>query len=113
MELTEPLEAPVVNAAQIADCAVPKRTSLPSMLPPIDAHGVHQRIAGGLRPVGGGAPDGDEQHHDGEQRPALALLADHAPEGDGEAEREREDGPGLDRCWSRRWGSRRGAPSSR
>ncbi len=34
MELTEPLEAPVVNAAQNADCAVPKRTSLPSMLPP-------------------------------------------------------------------------------
>ena len=35
MELTEPLEAPVVNTAQTVDSAVPKRTSLPSMLPPL------------------------------------------------------------------------------
>ena len=34
IELTEPLEAAVVAAAQSAELAMPKRTSLPSMLPP-------------------------------------------------------------------------------
>ena len=34
IELTEPLEAAVVAAAQIVDEAMPKRASLPSMLPP-------------------------------------------------------------------------------
>ena len=33
--LTEPFDAPVVNTAQTADSAVPKRTSLPSMLAPV------------------------------------------------------------------------------
>ena len=68
-----------------------------------------QRIAGGLRPVGDGAAGDQEQHHHGEQRPALALAADHAAEGDGEAEGEREDRPELDRRWSRCSGSRRDA----
>ena len=34
MELTEPLEVPVVLAAQMAEAVGPKRTSLPSMFPP-------------------------------------------------------------------------------
>ena len=34
MELTEPLEAAVVAVAHSAELAMPKRTSLPSMLPP-------------------------------------------------------------------------------
>ena len=34
IELTEPLEAAVVAVAQNAELAMPKRTSLPSMLPP-------------------------------------------------------------------------------
>ena len=63
MELTEPLEAPVVKVAQVTDCGMPKRTSLPSMLPPVDAHGVHERIAAGFRPVGDGAAGDHEQHH--------------------------------------------------
>ena len=106
MELTEPLEAPVVNVAQVTDCGMPKRTSLPSMLPPSTPSACMQRIAGGLRPIGDSAAGDQEQHHDGEQRPALALAADHAAEGDGEAERKREDGPQLERCWSRCSGSR-------
>ncbi len=43
MALTEPLEAPVVKVAHVTDCGMPKRTSLPSMLPPSIAHGVHER----------------------------------------------------------------------
>ncbi len=34
MALTEPLEADVVAVAQRAELAMPKRISLPSMLPP-------------------------------------------------------------------------------
>ena len=34
MEFTEPLEAAVVKAAQVEDPAMPKRVSLPSILPP-------------------------------------------------------------------------------
>ena len=34
MALTEPFEAAVVAVAQSAEFAMPKRTSLPSMLPP-------------------------------------------------------------------------------
>ena len=34
IELTEPFEAAVVAVAQSAELATPKRTSLPSMLPP-------------------------------------------------------------------------------
>ena len=34
IELTEPLDAAVVAVAQRAELAMPKRTSLPSMLPP-------------------------------------------------------------------------------
>ena len=34
MELTEPLEAAVVNAAQVEEDAMPNLVSLPSILPP-------------------------------------------------------------------------------
>ncbi len=44
MQLTEPFDAAVVVAAQIADCAIPKRTSLPSMFPPAEP-GVAARLA--------------------------------------------------------------------
>jgi hypothetical protein len=57
---------------------------------------VHQRIAGGFRPVGDGGAR-DEQHaHGGEDRPALALVADHAAEDVGEGRADREDRDHLD-----------------
>jgi hypothetical protein len=37
MEFTEPFEAEVVAVAQSAELAMPKRVSLPSMLPPASA----------------------------------------------------------------------------
>ena len=39
-----------------------------------------QRVAGGFGPVGDGDAGEEQNAHGGEQRPALALVADHAAE---------------------------------
>ena len=80
MALTAPHEAAVVITANSAEATMPKRTSLPSMLPPVRPMRGEGVVAVRFRPV---ADDdaGDEQHaHHGEDRPALALVADHAAE---------------------------------
>ena len=103
MALTAPQEAAVVMTANRADSGdaeadllafhiaagrgrAPSRVGLPR----------------GFRPV---ADDdaGDEQHaHGGEDRPALALVADHAAEDIGQRGAEREDRDHLDEVRERR-----------
>ena len=108
MALTAPQEAAVVMTAKSAEAAMPKRTSLPSMLPPSRPSACSERVAGGLGPVGDDDA-GEEQHaHRGEDRPALALVADHAAEDVGERRAEREDRDHLDEVRRARSGSRTG-----
>ena len=93
MALTAPQEAAVVITANRAEATMPKRTSLPSMLPPCRStpSAVRAGLACGLGPVGH-RDAGQEQHaHGGQDRPALALVADHAAEDVGEAGADRED----------------------
>ena len=61
--LTAPHEATVVMAANSAVEAMPKRCSLPSMLTPCDAGGVHRRRRVDLGDV-------DDHDADDEQRPS-------------------------------------------
>ena len=110
IELTEPFEAAVVAVAQSAEFAMPKRVSLPSMLPPgcsrrgrlVDAERVEARIAGLL---GGERADHqrheDHQHRD-EHRPALARVLDHAPERVAERRRDQQDRQHLEEVRERR-----------
>ena len=91
MALTAPQEAAVVTTAKSAESAGPKRTSLPSMLPPSIAERVDERVACGLGPVGDADAGEEEDAHGGEDRPALALVADHAAEDVGERGAEGED----------------------
>ena len=97
MALTAPQEASVVTTANSAEAAMPKRTSLPSMLPPAERRARLQRgVAVRLGPVADGDA-GEEQHaHHGEDRPALALVADHAAEHVGQRRADREDREHLD-----------------
>ena len=99
MLLTAPQLASVVNVANRAELAIPKRVSLPSMLPPDCARGgrslnpqVGQNgIAGLLEVV---ADEHADQEHDGERRknrPALPRVSDHLSEGVGQARRDHED----------------------
>ena len=70
---------------------MPKRTSLPSMLPPVEAERVERGVAVALRPSRR-RDAGEEQHdHRGEDRPALALVADHPAERVGQRRADRED----------------------
>ena len=100
MVLTAPQEASVVTVANSAELAMPKRTSLPSMLPPackalaalVDMQGGEGRVAAGSRPRRRCAtPARNSTPIDGEDRPALALVADHAAEHVGQRRADRED----------------------
>ncbi len=62
----------------------------------VDAELGDRRIAGGFGPVGRGHAAQEQQAHDGEHRPALALVADHAAEHVGERATDREDQHQLD-----------------
>ena len=85
MALTAPQEAAVVTTANSEEATMPKRTSLPSMLPPDKPERVHRGGAARFRPIGDGDA-GDEHHaHHRQDRPALLLVADHAAEHVGEA----------------------------
>ena len=91
MALTAPQEAAVVITANSAEATMPKRTSLPSMLPPVRPSALKRVVAVRFGPVADGDA-GDEQHaHHGKDRPALALVADHAAEHVGERRADRED----------------------
>ena len=76
------------------------------MLRAVDAERVDERVAVRLGPVGD-ADAGDEEHaHRGEDRPALALVADHAAEDVGERGAEGEDRDHLQEVRDRASGSR-------
>ena len=70
----------MVMTANSADSGDAEADFLAFHVAAVEAERMDQRIAGGFRPV---ADDdaGEEQHaHRGEDRPALALVADHAAE---------------------------------
>ena len=67
MEFTEPFEAAVVAVAQSAELTTPRRTSLPSMLPPAwrsDARVDAESGERGIAPHLGGHRDGQEAHEE-------------------------------------------------
>ncbi|WDT80338.1 MAG: hypothetical protein MPW14_00565 [Candidatus Manganitrophus sp.] len=121
MELTEPLEAAVVAAAHRAELAMPKRASLPSMLPPgcsalaawsTPSAGRH-RVARLLRPISSGDEQDQDNRHRRQHRPALAACrrpsgrrCSTAPPGSGGS-------PASAGSWTAASGSRTGAPSWR
>ena len=111
MELTEPFEAAVVAVAQSAELAMPKRTSLPSMLPPgcsaagdWSTPGLRQRAdCPPARRRWRGRANGDEdEQHGREQRPALAAVADHRAEGVAERRGDQQDRQHLEEVRERR-----------
>ena len=95
-ESTAPVEVPVVEAANRPDIAVPKRISLPSMLPPIGSDRLELRVAGVLEMHGEAGGSGPDREHDREQHPALALVLDEAPVGVGERERDHQQDEDLE-----------------
>ncbi len=115
MALTAPHEAAVVITANSAERAMPKRTSLPSMLPAgrIDAERRERRIGLRFRPVADGDADNEQDAHGAEDGPALPFIADHAPEDVGQRRADDEDQQHLHQVAERRSGSRKGAPSWR
>ena len=117
--LTEPLDAAVVAVAHSAELAMPKRTSLPSMLPPgcvalcvwSTPKAGKPRVAALLR------PDSHRDQHDKDDRhrrqdgPALARVAHHLAEGVAERSRNQQDRQHLQEVGQRRRDSRTDAPS--
>ena len=70
---------------------MPKRTSLPSMLPPVSPSALSASLPCASAAVTDDG-SGEEQHaHHGEDGPALPLVADHAAEHVGQRGAERED----------------------
>ena len=110
IELTEPLEAAVVAVAHSAELAIPKRTSLPSMLPPAcSSLATWSTPSGGERGLPAcsadrsGAEQGDEDDgHGGQHGPALPGVADHLAEGVAERRRDQQDREHLDEVRQRR-----------
>ena len=81
---------------------MPKRTSLPSMLPPDEPQRIKRRGAVGFGPIGDGDAGNKQHAHDGEDRPALPLIADHAAEHVGQRRADREDRQHLHEIGQRR-----------
>ena len=110
MEFTEPLEAAVVALAQRAEFAMPKRVSLPSMLPPacsalgrvIDAERGELRIAGLLGGDAAKRQRHEDHEHRDEDRPPLARVVDHSTERVAERRRNQQDGQHLEEVGQRR-----------
>ena len=111
MALTAPLEAPVVIVAKSAGSAMPKRTSLPSMLPPgcssarglVDAERGDARIAGLLGSDRTTTSSGTNRiGHRREHRPALARVADHPAERVAQRRRDEQDREHLEEVRERR-----------
>ena len=103
-ESTEPVEVPVVDAANTPDENDPKRTSLLSRFPPpwsAEIDWSTPRRVSSMLPFCSNRPAarrrGEPQHaHDGEHRPALALAAHHLAVGDREGEADDEQGEDLE-----------------
>ena len=102
MALTEPLEAAVVATAQRLELAMPKRTSLPSMLAGIEAERGEVRIAVRLRPSSRRHAGEEDDRHGGVERPALPLVLDHPAEGVGQRGRDQQDEEHLEEVAERR-----------
>ena len=102
--LTAPQEVTVVTAVHSEESAMPKRCSLPSMLPPVEPSKawvrmpacVLRRGAVLLGDVDDADADDEHHHHRRVERPALAPVADHAAEGVGEGGRDDQDQQQLD-----------------
>ncbi len=96
MPLTAPQLASVVVVAKSAVDAIPKRTSLPSMLPPgcmalvCWSTPCNKRIAASLHRVRDGDAGETQNRHCRPDGPAVLLGARHAAERVGEARAERE-----------------------
>ena len=114
----------MVITAKSAEAAMPKRVSLPSMLPPgasctgdlgrlVGAGGRQQRVAVLLGDRGDGDADQEEHAHRGEDRPALLRVPDHLAEGVGQPGGDREDEQHLDEVGEAASGSRTGGRSWR
>ena len=110
MELTEPLEAAVVAVAQSAELAMPKRTSLPSMLPPgfvalcclVNAQRRERRVAALFRPDSHRDQHDEDDGHGRQERPALARVAHHLAEGVAQRSRDQQDRQQLQEVGQRR-----------
>ena len=121
MVLTAPQEVAVVTAANSAEAAMPKRVSLPSMLPPacsalaslVDALLRNQRVAKLLAVERENRQRHEQDQHRGQDHPALAGIADHCAEGVGESERNQENRQHLQQIRQGRWDSRTDARNSR
>ena len=62
----------------------------------VDAERGQNRISGGLRPIGDGDADNEEDRHRRQDGPALAHVADRAAEGENGGRGDQEQGPDLE-----------------
>ena len=74
----------MVATAHRLELAMPKRTSLPSMLAGSSPSAAKLRVAGRLPPSSRRRAGEEHDRHGGVDRPALPLVLDHAPERVGE-----------------------------
>ena len=109
MELYEPVAPFEVVTAVNTDVVTPKRTSLPSMLPPAWAAlacVLSERGSSGLPCCSAqpqiSSPTSKQKHHDLIQHPAVARPADHQSVSVGESGRQHRDGQHLDEVRQRR-----------
>src|SRR5580700_10285539 len=94
MAFTAPHDAAVVTTANSEEAAMPKRTSLPSILPPVRPSALSASLP---------CASAQEQNaHGGEDRPALAHIADHAAEHIGQSSADGEDRDDLHEVRQRR-----------
>ena len=93
----------MVMTANRAEATMPKRTSLPSILPPVSPRALRASIAVRLGPVAKEHASDEQNAHHGEHGPALPLIADHAPEHIGQRCAEREDRNDLNVIRQRSW----------
>ena len=108
--LTAPVDVPVVADANKAEAAIPKRVSLPSMLPPdCEAVGAasipweaDHRVAALFADEGDGCEGGEQNQHRGHEREALAAVAYQDAERVGESERNQQDRGDLQKVGERR-----------
>ena len=101
MALTAPQDAAVVITANSDDSAMPNRTSLPSILPPAKTQRIQPGCPGCFRPIGDGHAGDEQNAHDGQDGPALPLIADHATEDIGERGTKDEDRYHMDEVGDR------------
>ena len=74
IELTAPHDVSVVTVANSAEAPMPKRHSLPSMLPPATPSACTSGLPAASAAVRDGEARGEEERHRDEQRPALPLV---------------------------------------